>query len=406
MSYNCFLLSSFPGSIQFHHSKMVHSNQSSCCQPLPPSPPPVNKMVNVRNKCQMIHQKTVLPRLLTIRDNTKDFLLTQISTLGHGSFGVVNLVQVKQRLNQGSSSVPSSPAKWTPPPGLYALKSVNKNRTGTGLESNIRLLIEATVLRKVAISCPFMVQCLVTFQTTTKFYFMMKYYPGGTLEDLKNKHGAMKPDDAKFYLAEIALALDHLHRYGFLHLDLKPDNVMIDASGHVKLSDFGMVQYVQTMKSETYCEIDDDQGMSRNFPAPEYRRGSIIGPAADWYSFGMVARELMVPQDLIMEFDELSLAKLSKEARSLIQGLSIPDIPGRLGAEAGIRELKQHPFFIGFNWKLLDTEDYQECVKPPFMPEVRDPFRNLGQYVTMVNPPDPFPYLEDFDSINMKCGHQ
>lgn len=120
---------------------------------------------------------------------------------------------------------------------LFAMKVLNKSKM-KGEKDIKRLFNEREIIKNI--DCPFIVKLYYTFQTTTKAYFILDLLNGGDLYTHIIKNGPMKEDSARFYAAEIALALEHLHDQNIVFRDLKPQNIIIDKDGHIKLADFGL----------------------------------------------------------------------------------------------------------------------------------------------------------------------
>uniref|UniRef100_A0A8C8VIX4 non-specific serine/threonine protein kinase n=1 Tax=Pelusios castaneus TaxID=367368 RepID=A0A8C8VIX4_9SAUR len=186
-------------------------------------------------------------------------------------------------------------------------------------------------------------------------------------------------DMARFYLAEMVMAIDSLHRMGYVHRDIKPDNVLLDRCGHIRLGDFGSCLKLRP---------DGTISSSVAVGTPDYLSPEILqavedgthsyGPECDWWSLGVFAYEMFFGHtpffaDSVVEtygkivhFKEhfsfpLSVTDVPEEARALIQGLICPR-ETRLGRN-GVQDFREHPFFAGVDWEGLHT-----CT-PPFAPE-------------------------------------
>ncbi|XP_041092236.1 myotonin-protein kinase-like isoform X2 [Polyodon spathula] len=219
------------------------------------------------------------------------------------------------------------------------------------------------------------------FQDDNNLYLVMDYYVGGDLLTLLSKFGDRIPEEmSQFYLAEMVMAVDSIHRLGYVHRDIKPDNILLDAQGHIRLGDFGS------------CLKLREDGMIRSSVAvgtPDYLSPEILhavedssrcyGPECDWWSLGICAFEMFFGQTpffadsiaetyaKIINFQEhfvfpRSVPEISEEARDLIGGL-VCGRQQRLG-RCGFEDFKGHPFFAGINWDKL-----RHC-QPPFQPEV------------------------------------
>nr|XP_023823241.1 myotonin-protein kinase-like [Salvelinus alpinus] len=218
------------------------------------------------------------------------------------------------------------------------------------------------------------------FQDDNYLYLVMDYYVGGDLLTLLSKFGDRIPEDmAQFYLAEMVMAIDSIHRMGYVHRDIKPDNIMLTAEGHVRLGDFGSCLRVQEdgMVHSSLAVGTPD------YLSPEILRavegGGGYGPECDWWALGVCAYEMLQGTTpfyadsisetyaKIMNFQEHfefppSGPEVSDEARSLIMGL-ICEREDRMGTR-GSGDFRAHPFFCGLDWGSLHE------LPAPFQPEV------------------------------------
>ena len=120
---------------------------------------------------------------------------------------------------------------------LFAMKVLNKSKM-KGEKDIKRLFNEREIIKNI--DNPFIVKLYYTFQTTSKAYFILDLLNGGDLYTYIIKNGSMKEENVRFYAAEIVLALEHLHKNNIVYRDLKPQNIIIDKDGHIKLTDFGL----------------------------------------------------------------------------------------------------------------------------------------------------------------------
>ncbi|KAJ0390908.1 hypothetical protein P43SY_011178 [Pythium insidiosum] len=157
---------------------------------------------------------------------------------------------------------------------------------------------------------PFVIHLTYAFQTESKLYLVMDFQPGGELFSYLRQEGTFTEDKARFYLAEMILALEHLHSKGIIHRDLKPENVLISAEGHVKLTDFGLAKECgEGAHLNTVCG-------TKEYMAPEMLLGKgydavrrpaldaapcnhspafcLSCQAVDWWSLGALAFEMLV----------------------------------------------------------------------------------------------------------------
>ncbi|XP_076030567.1 ribosomal protein S6 kinase II isoform X2 [Oratosquilla oratoria] len=275
-----------------------------------------------------------------------------LKVLGQGSFGKVFLVRKITGFDSGT---------------LYAMKVLKK--ATLKVRDRVRTKMERDILAEVR--HPFVVKLHYAFQTEGKLYLILDFLRGGDLFTRLSKEIMFTEEDVKFYLAELALALDHLHSIGIIYRDLKPENILLDADGHISLTDFGLCkEALDDQKAYSFCGTVE-------YMAPEVvnRRGHTT--AADWWSFGVLLFEMLTgalpfqganrkeTMTLILKAKLGMPPYLSAEAQSLLRALFKRNPANRLGPD-GIEELKRHSFFASINWEKLYTKE----MEPPFKPAV------------------------------------
>lgn len=274
-----------------------------------------------------------------------------LKVLGQGSFGKVFLVRKKTGPDAGQ---------------LYAMKVLRK--ASLKVRDRVRTKMERDIL--VEVNHPFIVKLHYAFQTEGKLYLILDFLRGGDVFTRLSKEVLFTEEDVKFYLAELALALDHLHRLGIVYRDLKPENILLDEIGHIKLTDFGLSKESvdQEKKAYSFCGTVE-------YMAPEVvnRRGH--SQSADWWSYGVLMFEMLTGtlpfqgKDRNETMNMILKAKLgmpqflSAEAQSLLRMLFKRNPANRLGSE-GVEEVKRHAFFSSIDWNKL----YKREVQPPFRP--------------------------------------
>ncbi|XP_013173146.1 PREDICTED: ribosomal protein S6 kinase 2 beta-like [Papilio xuthus] len=277
-----------------------------------------------------------------------------LKVLGEGSFGKVFLVRKVSGADTGT---------------LYAMKVLKKatlkvrDRERTKMERNI--LVE--------MGHPFIVKLHYAFQTAGKLYLILDFLRGGDLFSRLSKEVMFTEEDVKFYLAELALALEHVHKLGIIYRDLKPENILLDADGHIALTDFGLSKLPPSSdKAYSFCGTVE-------YMAPEVvnRKGHSF--AADWWSFGVLMFEMLTGNlpfhgstrhETMTQILKAKLgmpSNLSEEAQSLLRALFKRNPLNRLGAGPnGIEDIKSHEFFTSIDWDALVKKE----VIPPFRPAV------------------------------------
>eukprot|EP00747_Dinoflagellata_sp_TGD_P166508 gnl/TRDRNA2_/TRDRNA2_189390_c0_seq1.p1 gnl/TRDRNA2_/TRDRNA2_189390_c0~~gnl/TRDRNA2_/TRDRNA2_189390_c0_seq1.p1 ORF type:complete len:483 (+),score=121.60 gnl/TRDRNA2_/TRDRNA2_189390_c0_seq1:146-1450(+) len=309
-------------------------------------------------------QKTVmLPNLLTgivsnspCRDHKEDDKLSRddfkvLELLGSGAYGEVKLVE---SIRDGE---------------LYAMKAVEKadirERRFVG---DSKAVERAQAERDIGVAarnwkCPFIVELIAAFQTPEKLYFVYEFCPGGELLGLLNRQpgGRFPEPAARFYLAEVSLALAYLHDNNYLHRDIKLENILIGADCHVRLADFGCAKCCLP-KSGTKSIVEVASPLI--FMPPEYRRGELYGKSLDCWQLGVAAFAMFAGAypEVGDNFPGSLPADNSAEATSLCRALLHEDQEARLGHPHGASLVASHEFFAGLDWDSLRAKE----LSPPF----------------------------------------
>ncbi|XP_009875937.1 PREDICTED: ribosomal protein S6 kinase alpha-3 isoform X1 [Apaloderma vittatum] len=281
-----------------------------------------------------------------------------LKVLGQGSFGKVFLVK----------KISGSDARQ-----LYAMKVLKK--ATLKVRDRVRTKMERDIL--VEVNHPFIVKLHYAFQTEGKLYLILDFLRGGDLFTRLSKEVMFTEEDVKFYLAELALALDHLHSLGIIYRDLKPENILLDEEGHIKLTDFGLSKESIDHEKKAYSFCGTVEYMA---PEVVNRRGHT--QSADWWSFGVLMFEMLTGtlpfqgKDRKETMTMILKAKLgmpqflSPEAQSLLRMLFKRNPANRLGAGPdGVEEIKRHAFFSKVDWNKL----YRREIHPPFKPATGRP---------------------------------
>ena len=119
---------------------------------------------------------------------------------------------------------------------------------------------------------------------------MLDYVNGGDLFHHMRRKGRFTEKEAKFYAAELILALDHLHELGFIYRDLKPENILLDSEGHIKLADFGLSKYTGNYglnQALSFCGTPQ-------YLAPEVILKRGYNKLVDWWAVGVLINEMVV----------------------------------------------------------------------------------------------------------------
>ena len=296
-----------------------------------------------------------LEQTINVKVTFNDF--EPLKLLGRGSFGEVLLVRLKA--NQK----------------VYAMKILSKNLLKIKRQQ-IHTKTERDLM--VKINCPFIVNIKSAFQDIAKLYIVSEFMQGGDM--FYHMHDGkiiiFNNDKTRFYIMELVLALEFLHKNNMVYRDLKPENILLDAKGHIKLTDFGLSKILETESDKAFTICGTPQ-----YLAPEILQKKGYNKAVDWWSLGCVMYEMLAGKipfaikrgvKLNMKIYEQGVKypdHLYKNAKDLIKKLLVIDPNERLGSGPdGSENIKKHPFFKGINW----NDAYQKKIKPPFIPKLKN----------------------------------
>jgi len=292
---------------------------------------------------------------------------------------------------------------------IYAMKVLNKDLLRSQ-KQRFHIQTERNIM--IQVDHPFLIKLSWAFQTESKLYFVLEYCPGGELFNLLQKRRVFTEDQARFYLVQIIMALEALHDRDIIYRDLKPENVLLDKDGYIRLTDFGLSKMNVNTPRGTFSLCGTPE-----YLAPEVLFRSGHGKAADWWTCGALLFEMLTGlppfyaskrEDL---FSKIKFAPpplpttLSMEAADLIRGLLVKEPERRLGSGLnGVADIKNHPFLAGVNW----GAHYRKEVTPPFVPVIKNDLdlSNFSPEFTQMSletrQPDPFAVQEypDFDQFS------
>ncbi|KAL0432499.1 UNVERIFIED_CONTAM: Serine/threonine-protein kinase-like [Sesamum latifolium] len=296
----------------------------------------------------------------------------QLTVIGKGAFGEVRLCRAK---NTGE---------------IYAMKKLKKSdMLSRGQVEHVRS--ERNLLVEVDSRC--IVKLFYSFQDSDYLYLIMEYLPGGDIMTLLMREDILSEDVARFYIAESILAINSIHQHSYVHRDIKPDNLILDRNGHLKLSDFGLCKPLE--KYSSMLLEDDDFTTQDSTTDVEGHTGAETAPwlmaKEQLQQWKRNRRALIINWKACLKFPEEP--KISDEAKDLISHL-LCDVDKRLGTR-GVEEIKEHPWFRGVKWDSLyemeaaykptvngdlDTQNFEkfdEGEKPPSNAPRVGPWRKM-----------------------------
>ncbi|XP_014467914.1 PREDICTED: protein kinase C isoform X1 [Dinoponera quadriceps] len=310
-----------------------------------------------------------------------------IKVLGKGSFGKVMLVERK-----------------TNPDEVYAVKILRKSVILQ--DDDVDCTMTEKRILALAAKHPFLTAIHSCFQTTDRLFFVMEYVNGGDLMFHIQKARKFDEARARFYAAEVTLALQFLHKNHVIYRDLKLDNILLDQEGHCKLADFGMCKeniIEGQTTTTTFCGTPD-------YIAPEILQEIQYGASVDWWALGVLMYEMMAGQppfeaenedelfESILRDDVLYPVWITKEAVSILKGFMTKNPAKRLGcvvSQGGEDAIKIHPFFQHMDWEALEARR----LKPPIRPKIKNE-KDAMNFDTEFTKEDPVLTPEETEDVN------
>jgi protein kinase X len=281
--------------------------------------------------------------------NLADFVIKK--TVGTGSFGRVKLVY-----NSKDSK-------------HYALKILKKSEV-IKLKQVEHILSEVSILN--SIDFPLCINMVGMTQDDRYLYIVMEYVPGGELFTYLRSMKILQNEHAKFYGAQVVLMFEFLHGKNIVYRDLKPENLLIDVQGYLKLTDFGFAKVIEN-RTYTLCGTPE-------YLAPEIILNKGHGKAVDWWCLGILVYEMLVGIDPFSDDEPMAVYQniirgkikftktFNEDAKSLVKHLLVADLTKRYGnLKGGAKDIKEHRWLKGIEWKLL----LDKKVKSPFIPRLK-----------------------------------
>lgn len=259
---------------------------------------------------------------------------------------------------------------------IYAMKVLSKRVIVQKKEVQHTIGERNILVRTATSDSLFIVGLKFSFQTPADLYLVTDYMSGGELFWHLQREGRFAEDRAKFYIAELILALRHLHLHDIVYRDLKPENILLDANGHIALCDFGLskANLSKNETTNTFCGTTE-------YLAPEVLLDeSGYTKMVDFWSLGVLVFEMccgwspFYAEDTQQMYKNIAFGKvrfprdaLSTEGRNFVKGLLNRNPAHRLGARGDADELMAHPFFADVDWDALG----RKALAPPFKPKLK-----------------------------------
>ena len=292
---------------------------------------------------------------LNVKLSYSDFLALKF--LGRGSFGGVLLVKLKATGK------------------IYAMKILDKKILKLKNQQNHTKTERDLMVR---INSPFIVNIKSAFQDNNNLYLVSEFMQGGDMffHMHDNQTNIFSLEKTKFYVIELILALDSLHKNNMVYRDLKPENILLDSKGHIKLTDFGLSKILEDGEDKAYTLCGTPQ-----YLAPEVLLRKGYDKAVDWWSLGCIMYEMLTGKlpfpfkrgvKLSIKTYEKKInfpSKITENAKDLIQKLLVVNPNDRLGSGTdGSESIKKHPFFEEVDW----DSAFEKQLDPPFVPKLKD----------------------------------
>jgi len=298
-------------------------------------------------------------------------------TLGTGTFGRVRLAKSKATGE------------------FFALKMLKKAEIIKNKQVD-HIINENTILSNI--EHPLLIKMHGFCQDERYLYFLLEYVPGGELFTYLRNVSILEPDEARFYSAQIVLMFEYLHSKNIIYRDLKPENLLIQSDGYLKLTDFGFAKYVEG-RTYTLCGTPE-------YLAPEILLNKGHGKPVDWWCLGIILYEMLAGIDPFNDDDPLAIynnilsnrlkfpKEFDKDAKSLVRHLLEADLTKRYGnGKGGVNDIKNHRFYNKLDW----TELLQKKLPASYKPIIKGKgdSSNYSKYPDSAELPKPIKASED-----------
>lgn len=315
-------------------------------------------------------------------DEVMEWILSIKSAIIHDKTTTMDSFEIKSVLGRGFyGKVMLCMKKGTDQ--LFAIKTIHKSSLIKTRKVH-SVFCERNILIKA--KHPFIVSLSFAFQSSTKFYLGLEFVPGGELFRYLKQKKALSIDEARLYIAEIGLALEYLHSIGVIYRDLKPENVLLDCNGHIKLTDFGLAkEMINQSTTSTFCGTQE-------YMAPEMVLHEDYSYSVDWWALGILTYELLFSRTPFADDTNPKVLKNIIESCPLFPENTPPAIidfielllkknPQRRPC---LSDLKSHPFWGGLDFQVV----LNKGLTPKYIPTINALNDNFDPEFTNEAPAD------------------
>lgn len=301
---------------------------------------------------------------------TEDF--EPIKTVGTGHFGRVVFAQHK------------------PSKKYYALKILEKTKV---ISSNQLQHVKNEKRILQCVHFPFLVTLKYNFKDNANLYMALDFIPGGEMFSHLQTCRKFNENMARFYTSQVVLSFEYLHNLGIIYRDLKPENLLLDSKGYLKITDFGFAKKIDNRRTWTRCGTTE-------YLAPEVVLRKGYSYSVDWWTVGILLYEMTNGQPPFRDknpedvYTKIIAGKVSfpthmgRTLRSIISELLKIDVTKRLGSKTsnGVDDVKRHPFFHNIDWMAMLQKKYPA----PIIPKLNGPFDTSN--------------FQDYDEVPLICS--